>query len=47
MKRRGGVGHDLSHLRPKGMAVRIRPDLDRPCSIYGTLFELDTRGGTG
>lgn len=22
MKRRGGVGHDLSHLRPKGMAVR-------------------------
>ena len=21
MKRRGGVGHDLSHLRPKGMAV--------------------------
>lgn len=22
MKRRGGVGHDLSHLRPKGMAVK-------------------------
>lgn len=22
MKRRGGVGHDLSHLRPRGMAVR-------------------------
>lgn len=24
MKRRGGVGHDLSHIRPKGSPVKIR-----------------------
>lgn len=24
MKRRGGVGHDLSHIRPKGTPVKIR-----------------------
>lgn len=25
MKRRGGVGHDLSHIRPKGSAVKNSP----------------------
>ena len=30
MKRRGGVGHDLTHIRPKGSPVNnICPDLQR------------------
>ena len=40
MKRRGGVGHDLSHIRPKGSPVRIGP-------FHGALFQLDSRGGSG
>lgn len=40
MKRRGGVGHDLSHIRPKGSPVKIRVDFYRVGSVYGTLFEF-------
>ena len=48
MKRRGGVGHDLSHIRPKGSPVKnsaltstgLVPFMER-------YYQLHTRGGAG
>ena len=37
MKRRGGVGHDLSHIRPKGTPVK---NSALTCAFYGTLLQL-------
>ncbi len=42
MKRRGGVGHDLSHIRPTGSPVlnsALTSDRYRP--IHGALLELE------
>ena len=48
MKRRGGVGHDLSHLRPKGMAVKNSPLTSTGLVPFMERYsKLDTRGGTG
>jgi ribonucleoside-diphosphate reductase alpha chain len=38
MKRRGGVGHDLSHLRPKGLPVKNSAAISTGLVLYGTLF---------
>ena len=39
MKRRGGVGHDLTHIRPSGSPVKnTRTLFNRSCSIHGALF---------
>ena len=39
MKRRGGVGHDLSHIRPKGSPVKkLSSDFNGSCSFHGALF---------
>lgn len=46
MKRRGGVGHDLSHIRPKGSRQKLRIDFYRFGSFYGTLLQLYTRSCT-
>ena len=48
MKRRGGVGHDLSHLRPTNSPVlnsALTVDGHRP--LHGALLELHARGGAG
>ena len=48
MKRRGGVGHDLSHIRPKGSPAErhsrkeLRADIDRTGAFHGTLFQFNT-----
>ena len=48
MKRRGGVGHDLSGIRPKGSPVmNSAVTLHRRRSIHGEIFELHKRGGPG
>ena len=48
MKRRGGVGHDLSHIRPTGSPVlNSRAHLDGYRAFHGALFQLDARGGAG
>ena len=40
MKRRGGVGHDLSHIRPKGQSgAEQRPLFHGSCALYGALFQ--------
>ena len=37
MKRRGGVGHDLSHIRPEGLTgAKQRPHLNRCSALHGT-----------
>ena len=48
MKRRGGVGHDLSHIRPKGTPV-LNSALTSTGVVpfHGTLFEFHTGSGTG
>ena len=46
MKRRGGVGHDLSHIRPKGSPVKNSALTSTGISIYGTLFQFNPRSGT-
>jgi ribonucleoside-diphosphate reductase alpha chain len=38
MKRRGGVDHDLSHLRPKGLPVKNSAAISTGLVLYGTLF---------
>ena len=43
MKRRGGVGHDMSDIRPSGSHA----DLHRHRSLHGTLLQLHPRGGAG
>lgn len=44
MKRRGGVGHDLSHIRPRGSAVKNSAlTSNRISSVYGTFFKFHTR----
>jgi len=45
MKRRGGVGHDLSHIRQRLPRQKLGPDLDRIGALYGALLQLDARGG--
>ena len=42
MKRRGGVGHDLSHIRPKGSPVKnsALTSTGGLGSVYGALFQL-------
>ena len=48
MKRRGGVGHDLSHIRPTGSPVlNSRAHVDGHRAFHGALFQLDARGGAG
>ena len=43
MKRRGGVGHDLSHIRPKGSPVKnYSTDFHRTGAFHGTLFQFNT-----
>ena len=43
MKRRGGVGHDLSHIRPKGSPVNNSAlTFYRSRSFHGTLFKQYT-----
>ena len=48
MKRRGGVGHDLSHIRPTGSPV-LNSALTSTgiVALHGALLELDARGGAG
>ena len=43
MKRRGGVGHDLSHIRPAGSSQQ-RTHIHRCCTVHGTLLQLYQRG---
>ena len=46
MKRRGGVGHDLSHIRPKGSPVKKSGfAFYWNCSFHGALFEFYPGGG--
>ena len=46
MKRRGGVGHDLSHIRPKGSPVKNSALTSPAWSLHGTLFKLYTRSSS-
>ncbi len=48
MKRRGGVGHDLSHIRPSGSpGTEQCPFIHRGGAFYGALFQLNPGGGPG
>ena len=47
MKRRGGVGHDLSHIRPKGSPVKNSALTSTGIVPFMEIFQLDTRGGAG
>jgi ribonucleoside-diphosphate reductase alpha chain len=39
MKRRGGVGHDLSHIRPKELSGKeLCSYFNRYCTFYGEIF---------
>ena len=44
MKRRGGVGHDLSHVRPKGSPVKkFSSYVNGIGAVYGTLLKFHKR----
>ncbi|MCK7538632.1 MAG: hypothetical protein MZV63_50560 [Marinilabiliales bacterium] len=48
MKRRGGVGHDLSHITSQRFTgAQQRPHLHGCGALHGALFKLNPRGGTG